>query len=218
MALVPPLFKVPNTKRTSNNKVLPNLSIPPTSNNKNGNPNTKPSLLLNQNIINHDLQQHENLNPLSYQPQQLQHQQYQNPQGLKLSTSPSSVSSSKSTKRKPPPIDTKVVSHSPDMMDVDQQGSADESVNVDENEYSVKHHLEQLTPYDWHLIANANKIVEISSLGEGNGGAVTKCYIPQLPNKQIFALKLVMCDPNPDLQKQIFRELKWPRNANILIL
>lgn len=208
MALVPPLFKVPNTKRTSNNKVLPNLSIPPTSNNKNGNPNTKPSLLLNQNIINHDLQQHENLNPLSYQPQQLQHQQYQNPQGLKLSTSPSSVSSSKSTKRKPPPIDTKVVSHSPDMMDVDQQGSADESVNVDENEYSVKHHLEQLTPYDWHLIANANKIVEISSLGEGNGGAVTKCYIPQLLNKQIFALKLVMCDPNPDLQKQIFRELE----------
>ena len=104
------------------------------------------------------------------------------------------------------------------MMDVDQQGSADESVNVDENEYSVKHHLEQLTPYDWHLIANANKIVEISSLGEGNGGAVTKCYIPQLPNKQIFALKLVMCDPNPDLQNRYSENWKWPRNANILIL
>ncbi|KAI3405700.2 MKK1 [Candida oxycetoniae] len=78
---------------------------------------------------------------------------------------------------------------------------------------SNKHHLENLTPYDWHFLANNNQIKEICKLGEGNGGAVSKCLIPQIPSTQIFALKLIVTDSDPQVQKQIIRELEIARKC-----
>lgn len=69
--------------------------------------------------------------------------------------------------------------------------------------------LEDLVPEDWNLLANSKRILEIEKLGEGNGGSVSKCKLRQgLP---VFALKLINADPNPDIQKQIIRELQYNR-------
>ncbi|KAG7193685.1 Protein kinase C signaling pathway involved MAPKK protein [Scheffersomyces spartinae] len=67
--------------------------------------------------------------------------------------------------------------------------------------------FDTLTSDDWHYIANSNKIIELSKLGEGNGGSVSKCKLSQ--GSKIFALKLINPDPNPDTQKQITRELQY---------
>lgn len=67
--------------------------------------------------------------------------------------------------------------------------------------------FDTLTSDDWHHIANSNKIIELSKLGEGNGGSVSKCKLSH--GSKIFALKLINPDPNPDTQKQITRELQF---------
>ncbi|WLF77265.1 Protein kinase C signaling pathway involved MAPKK protein [Lodderomyces elongisporus] len=72
-------------------------------------------------------------------------------------------------------------------------------------------YLEDIKPYEWHYLANNNQIKKVGSLGEGNGGAVTKCYISQMPTRPLFALKLIITDPEPQIQKQIFRELEIAR-------
>ncbi|KAK6457113.1 kinase-like domain-containing protein [Scheffersomyces xylosifermentans] len=69
--------------------------------------------------------------------------------------------------------------------------------------------IEDLSPEDWKYLANSKKIVEVSKLGEGNGGSVSKCRIKG--GTKIFALKLINADPNPDVQKQIIRELQYNR-------
>lgn len=77
--------------------------------------------------------------------------------------------------------------------------------------------IEELTPEDWNVLANSNKIIELCKLGEGNGGSVSKCVLTNnasgKPSK-IFALKLINTDPNPDIQKQIIRELQYNRLCN----
>lgn len=245
MSGFPPLFNIPNTKKTSSNRVLPNLTIPPGTNNKE---NSKPSLLVSTNNNNNgsNLSINSNISTKSSngqdqyipfkQPQSQTNQQIvttlQYPTSSPIVSTPvtSSSASSSSTikplKRKPPPprINTNMENNDSINMDIDEESTTSMNNNnntqqqVDSVEevdlFSTKHHLEQLTPYDWHLLANSNKIVEISKLGEGNGGSVSKCYLPDLlPNKQIFALKLIITDSNPDIQKQIFRELEVSRKC-----
>lgn len=69
--------------------------------------------------------------------------------------------------------------------------------------------LLQLSPEDWNDLANADQIVELSKLGEGNGGSVSKCKLRS--GSPVFALKLINVDSNPDVQKQIVRELQYNR-------
>ncbi|KAL6452192.1 MKK1 MAP kinase kinase MKK1/SSP32 [Candida maltosa Xu316] len=212
MSSIPPLFNVPNTRRTTNNKVLPNLTIPATTNNKLSSSSTS-NLTINTTTIQQQQQASEHLIPnLSNY-----HARGNNNNNSSISTpittaSSSSSASSKPLKRKPPPINTNVRSIDNDVMDDDRMID-DNDDEEEEGGFVGKHHLEQLTPYDWHLIANGNKIVEISKLGEGNGGAVSKCHIPEFSPSQIFALKLIPTDPNPDIQKQIFRELEVARKC-----
>lgn len=85
------------------------------------------------------------------------------------------------------------------------------------NDYDTDKHidekqLDELTPDDWNILANSNKIIELDKLGEGNGGSVSKCKLAN--NSKIFALKLINADPNPDIQKQIIRELQYNRCCN----
>ncbi|QBM90981.1 mitogen-activated protein kinase kinase [Metschnikowia aff. pulcherrima] len=69
--------------------------------------------------------------------------------------------------------------------------------------------LDDVTPEEWNCLANSNLITELSKLGEGNGGSVAKCVLKR--GSPVFALKLINTDPNPDVQKQIIRELQYNR-------
>lgn len=69
--------------------------------------------------------------------------------------------------------------------------------------------IDDLTPEDWNRLANTQQITELAKLGEGNGGSVSKCQLRS--GSPIFALKLINADPNPDVQKQIIRELQYNR-------
>lgn len=222
-----PLFKVPNTRR-QNNRVLPTLAIPPTQN------NTKPNLQLNaelsQDVVEGrfgqlnigdsqpDLQSQ--LPPQLKKPPTVMTNLNFTPSSSNSSPTPNTAHSSLSSssprlKRKPPPIskDTsqneveekirlrQALSDSQELQPCEQ--SKVKSYEVLQN----KHYLEQLTSHDWHICANNNLIEEIGKLGEGNGGSVTKCRIRKLQKTQFFALKMIIADSNPDVQKQIFREL-----------
>lgn len=69
--------------------------------------------------------------------------------------------------------------------------------------------IDDLTPEDWNRLANTQQITELAKLGEGNGGSVSKCLLRG--GSPLFALKLINADPNPDVQKQIIRELQYNR-------
>lgn len=82
----------------------------------------------------------------------------------------------------------------------------EQSKNNDDN---IQKRVEDLSPDDWNRLANDNQIIELNKLGEGNGGSVSKCTL--VNGSQIFALKLINADPNPNIQKQIIRELQYNR-------
>lgn len=69
--------------------------------------------------------------------------------------------------------------------------------------------IDHLTPEDWNGLANSNQIVELSTLGEGNGGSVSKCVLRS--GSPVFALKMINANSIPDIQKQIIRELQYNR-------
>ncbi|EGW33374.1 uncharacterized protein SPAPADRAFT_71227 [Spathaspora passalidarum NRRL Y-27907] len=203
-----PLFNIPNTKRPANSKILPNLHIPlqepaPT------NVNQYNSHHIHQSV---HTQYHSQQPQLHLQP--IPSHYSNSSSSLSSNTPTNSQSSVTSLRRKPPPpIDTNGNADKNAMVIDQQEGDLGQhDGNQEEDTLLQKHHLEQLTPYDWHLFANANQIIEINKLGEGNGGSVTKCRINQIPN-QIFALKLIITDPNPDIQKQIYRELEIARKC-----
>ncbi|KAI9672694.1 MAG: Protein kinase C signaling pathway involved MAPKK protein [Alyxoria varia] len=63
----------------------------------------------------------------------------------------------------------------------------------------------------WRVASRDGKIEEIGSLGEGAGGAVTRCRLKGA--KTVFALKIITTDPNPDVRKQIIRELEFNKSC-----
>lgn len=65
---------------------------------------------------------------------------------------------------------------------------------------------------DWKKVADAGLIEELGRLGEGAGGSVTRCKLRGGPT--VFALKAITSNPNPELQKQILRELQFNRSCN----
>ena len=67
--------------------------------------------------------------------------------------------------------------------------------------------VNQLDDAGWAAAAESNQIVELSSLGEGAGGAVTKCSLRG--GNTLFALKIITTNPDPDVKKQIMRELNF---------
>ncbi|CAK7890790.1 MAP kinase kinase Mkk2p/SSP33 [[Candida] anglica] len=72
--------------------------------------------------------------------------------------------------------------------------------------------VEDLAPEDWHDVAQKNEIIELNKLGEGNGGSVSRCKLKN--GNTIFALKMINTDPNPEIQKQIVRELQYNRSCD----
>ncbi|KAL4965138.1 dual-specificity mitogen-activated protein kinase kinase [Aspergillus stella-maris] len=71
--------------------------------------------------------------------------------------------------------------------------------------------VEDLDDQGWLAASEQGKIVELGSLGEGAGGAVTRCKLKD--GKTVFALKIITTDPNPDVKKQIVRELNFNKDC-----
>ncbi|RKF59960.1 MAP kinase kinase MKK1/SSP32 [Erysiphe neolycopersici] len=71
--------------------------------------------------------------------------------------------------------------------------------------------VEDLDDEGWRIASMENRIKELSSLGEGAGGAVTKCILKD--GKTIFALKIITTNPDPDVKKQIVRELGFNKDC-----
>ncbi|KAL8949836.1 MAG: hypothetical protein Q9222_004101 [Ikaeria aurantiellina] len=71
--------------------------------------------------------------------------------------------------------------------------------------------LEDLDDDGWRAASETKKIIELGSLGEGAGGAVTRCKLEG--GKREFALKIITTDPNPDVKKQIKRELAFNKEC-----
>ncbi|KAL8980733.1 MAG: hypothetical protein Q9177_005795 [Variospora cf. flavescens] len=81
--------------------------------------------------------------------------------------------------------------------------------------------VEDLDDDGWRAASETKKIIEVGSLGEGAGGAVTRCKLEGA--KTEFALKarlgaavdgsIITTDPNPDVKKQIKRELAFNKEC-----
>ncbi|KAH6694094.1 kinase-like domain-containing protein [Plectosphaerella plurivora] len=71
--------------------------------------------------------------------------------------------------------------------------------------------VEDLDDDGWHIASLESRIVELGSLGEGAGGAVTKAKLTG--GKTIFALKVITTNPDPDVKKQIVRELNFNKGC-----
>lgn len=90
--------------------------------------------------------------------------------------------------------------------------------------------VQDLDDMGWKSAKREGKIIELGSLGEGAGGAVTRCKLEG--GKTVFALKvgfarrsydvpcilidilqIITTDPNPDVKKQIVRELSFNKSC-----
>lgn len=71
--------------------------------------------------------------------------------------------------------------------------------------------VEDLDDSGWKAAKKEGRLVELGSLGEGAGGAVTRCILKG--GKTVFALKIITTDPNPDVKKQIVRELSFNKSC-----
>ncbi|KAF4310605.1 hypothetical protein GTA08_BOTSDO13913 [Botryosphaeria dothidea] len=63
----------------------------------------------------------------------------------------------------------------------------------------------------WRAASKEGLIEELGSLGEGAGGAVTRCVLKG--SKTVFALKIITSNPDPSIKRQIVRELQF--NASL---
>ncbi|KAK3997365.1 MAP kinase [Cladorrhinum sp. PSN332] len=71
--------------------------------------------------------------------------------------------------------------------------------------------VEDLDNEGWRIVSMEKRIVELGSLGEGAGGAVTRCKLKG--GNTIFALKIITTNPDPHIKKQIIRELGFNKEC-----
>ena len=71
--------------------------------------------------------------------------------------------------------------------------------------------VEDLTDDGWKIASLESRIIELGGLGEGAGGAVTRCQLKG--GKTIFALKVITTNPDPDVKKQIIREINFNKSC-----
>ncbi|RDW70169.1 map kinase kinase [Coleophoma crateriformis] len=71
--------------------------------------------------------------------------------------------------------------------------------------------VEDLDDDGWRVASMEKRIEELGSLGEGAGGAVTRCMLKG--GKTVFALKIITTNPDPDVKKQIVRELGFNKDC-----
>lgn len=72
--------------------------------------------------------------------------------------------------------------------------------------------VEDLDDEGWRIAREKERIIELGSLGEGAGGAVTKCQLKG--GKTVFAMKIITTDPSEEVKKQIMRELNFNKECS----
>ncbi|KAF8458380.1 kinase-like domain-containing protein [Terfezia claveryi] len=72
--------------------------------------------------------------------------------------------------------------------------------------------VEDLDDEGWKIAREQERIVELGSLGEGAGGAVTKCQLKG--GRTVFAMKIITTDPSDEVKKQIMRELNFNKECS----
>ena len=70
---------------------------------------------------------------------------------------------------------------------------------------------EDLDDEGWRVASLEKRIEELGSLGEGAGGAVTRAKLKG--GKTVFALKIITTNPDPDVKRQIIRELNFNKSC-----
>ncbi|KAK4106691.1 kinase-like protein [Parathielavia hyrcaniae] len=71
--------------------------------------------------------------------------------------------------------------------------------------------VEDLDDDGWRIVSHEKRIIELGNLGEGAGGAVTKCKLKG--HNTVFALKIITTNPDPDAKRQIIRELGFNKGC-----
>ncbi|KAH8737877.1 kinase-like domain-containing protein [Ilyonectria robusta] len=71
--------------------------------------------------------------------------------------------------------------------------------------------VDELDEEGWRIASMEKRIVEMGNLGEGAGGAVTKAKLKG--GSTVFALKIITTNPDPDVKKQILRELGFNKEC-----
>ncbi|KAH6661181.1 kinase-like domain-containing protein [Truncatella angustata] len=71
--------------------------------------------------------------------------------------------------------------------------------------------VEDLDDEGWRIASIEKRIVELGGLGEGAGGAVTRCKLTG--GKTVFALKVITTNPDPDVKRQIVREINFNKSC-----
>ncbi|EHK98366.1 putative MAP kinase kinase MKK1/SSP32 [Glarea lozoyensis 74030] len=71
--------------------------------------------------------------------------------------------------------------------------------------------VDELDDDGWRVVCTEKRIQELGSLGEGAGGAVTRCVLKG--GKMIFALKIITTTPDPDVKRQIVREIGFNKEC-----
>ncbi|CAM1505322.1 Fc.00g109590.m01.CDS01 [Cosmosporella sp. VM-42] len=71
--------------------------------------------------------------------------------------------------------------------------------------------VDELDDEGWRIASVEKRVIELGSLGEGAGGAVTKCKLKG--GSTVFALKVITTNPDPDVKKQIVRELGFNKEC-----
>ncbi|KAK9426207.1 putative Kinase-like domain-containing protein [Seiridium unicorne] len=71
--------------------------------------------------------------------------------------------------------------------------------------------VDDLDDEGWRIASVEKRIVELGGLGEGAGGAVTRCKLTG--GKNVFALKVITTNPDPDVKRQIVREINFNKSC-----
>lgn len=92
-----------------------------------------------------------------------------------------------------------------------EDGSLETGINKLTLEKARTGDVEDLDDEGWRIASDEKRIIELGSLGEGAGGAVTRCKLNG--GKTIFALKVITTNPDPDVKKQIVREINFNKEC-----
>ncbi|KAL2201486.1 MAP kinase-like protein [Corynascus similis CBS 632.67] len=104
-------------------------------------------------------------------------------------------------------------SNASESMDMDREGSLHGLESFDEAslEKARTADVEDLDDEGWRIVSMEKRIIELGNLGEGAGGAVTKCKLRG--GNTVFALKIITTNPDPDAKRQIIRELGFNKGC-----
>lgn len=92
-------------------------------------------------------------------------------------------------------------------------GSSDSSSVLDFRTRTPPQSLLDMIEDDWREAFDTHGIEYLGRLGEGNGGSVDRCRLKNRPHFGVFAMKTIPADPDPNVQRQILRELSFNKSC-----